>query len=84
MAVEWLIWGALFFGIPAAIGLLMGASWTALLEAFAILVASSCLLGFPTNKNWDQRATWAANNLDGLLLTRNSFDTFLMRMVGFR
>lgn len=84
MLLEWLIWGGLFIGIPAASGFLMGASWTALLGAFAVMTVLSCLLGFPLGENWDQRAMWAAifwmvGCIPGIPLI-----LFLMRMVGFR
>lgn len=81
---EWLAWIGFFIVLPAGIGLLMGASWSALAVAFAILAVLSCLLGFPEGQNWDQRLMWAAvcwmvGCIPGIPLI-----VFLLRMVGIR
>ena len=81
---EWLIWAGLFIGIPVGIGFMMGASWKAVLVAFAVLAILSCILGFPNGNNWDQRLMWAAicwmvGCIPGIPLI-----LFVMRMVGIR
>ena len=58
--LELFVWAGLFIAIPVAIGYWMGASWAAILGAFATLATLACLLGFPAGSNWDQRMMWAA------------------------
>lgn len=84
MSFEWAIWGALFIGLPAAIGVLMGAGWPDILKAFAVLAILACLLGFPQGQTWDQRFMWAAicwmvGCIPGIPLI-----LLLMRLVGLR
>ena len=81
---EWLVWAGLFIALPAGIGFLMGASWKAILGAFAALALLSCLLGFPAGDNWDHRIMWAAifwmiGCIPGIPLI-----LFIMRLAGIR